>query len=561
MVYIGAGGYAGCAYCTHLGEHSNILQKMVYPGNRCFLKKDDDLRNDTSNYPSKSIDSSSPPKLKTTEYVNDANQKYVAAHTSTERKELAQQTGCKGPCVLEKLPFHDRLLNTPVDPMHLIKNIVSHCVNLVAGNADSAKVREEEKLRKRFPMSWMIGSQGKLRPAPFCLSKEDIQLANDRANRILVPYGFDWRPRDIFSKSTGMKSHEWKQLSCHGILKFCLRGMLGKRQRSTLFKLFDAIKFICAEVVLVNSLDGLEDQVHKVLALMERDFPVSMQVMVFHLFHHLPMFIKRFGPVYSFWMYSYERFNSWLTRRILNRRYPEATVIETYRLSEWAHFMELSGQIVEGTLRSIDNSSSLPECNLTTHPVPLTEEVIECLRLYYCNDLPEYKELTEQYEEERNRARVAHQLNRFPAMCEWVPKYSQSLSSQQHEMCLGPVSNGMQLKRFVYKDKHGRTVVLRSAEYEPEHSYCRSSFVSSLADSHDCVGRIVSLFQHTFLSTTTTFAYMSWFDGPYLDTDSNLNFVLASEQTQSVTPVSSLSKPLVIAYDDEESNKLWILSL
>ncbi len=32
-------------------------------------------------------------------------------------------------------------------------------------------------------------------------------------------------------------------------------------------------------------------------------------------------------------MYPYERFNSWMCRRALNRRYPEATIMATYRVS------------------------------------------------------------------------------------------------------------------------------------------------------------------------------------------------------------------------------------
>ena len=127
-------------------------------------------------------------------------------------------------------------MNTPIDPMHLIKNIVSHCVNLLAGNEDSHKVREEEKSRQRFPTSWVEDiSQRKLPPAPFCLSNDDKALADERAKRVLVPTGFDWHAKEIFKSSTGMKSHEWKQIATNGILKFCLRGMLGKTQRTTLF--------------------------------------------------------------------------------------------------------------------------------------------------------------------------------------------------------------------------------------------------------------------------------------------------------------------------------------
>ena len=68
---------------------------------------------------------------------------------------------------------------------------------------------------------------------------------------------------------------------------------------------------------------------HRALSLLERDFPVSLRASVFHLLHHLPYYIRGFGLTYSFWMYPFERFNSWVARCVLNRRFPESTVVET----------------------------------------------------------------------------------------------------------------------------------------------------------------------------------------------------------------------------------------
>jgi len=102
--------------------------------------------------------------------------------------------------------------------------------------------------------------------------------------------------------------------------------------------------------------------------------------------------------------------------------------------------------------------------------------------------------------------------------------------------------------------------MLTSVDSDREHTYRRCSYVSTHMGSVLMVGRIVTIFEHSFLSTTT-FAYVSWFDGPYRDTETNLVFVLASAQTQSVTPIMSLSKPLVVAYDDEELDKIWIPNL
>lgn len=52
-----------------------------------------------------------------------------------------------------------------------------------------------------------------------------------------------------------------------------------------------------------------------------------------HLMHHLVEGIKAHGPLYGTWMFPYERFNSWLHRRVMNRSLPEATLIETYRVN------------------------------------------------------------------------------------------------------------------------------------------------------------------------------------------------------------------------------------
>ena len=127
---------------------------------------------------------------------------------------------------------------------------------------------------------------------------------------------FDWRPQDLFS-SRGMKSHEWKEVMCSGIIKFCIRGLLGTKQRSTLFKFCDVMSRLCCQQITEN-IDDLELETHQVLALMERDYPVSLHVIVFHLLHHLPFYLRQFGPVYGYWMYPFERFNSWISRRVLN---------------------------------------------------------------------------------------------------------------------------------------------------------------------------------------------------------------------------------------------------
>ena len=49
-----------------------------------------------------------------------------------------------------------------------------------------------------------------------------------------------------------------------------------------------------------------------------------------HLLHHVVTGIRNFGPLYSTWMYGFERLNGWCSDRAINRRHPESTIIETY---------------------------------------------------------------------------------------------------------------------------------------------------------------------------------------------------------------------------------------
>lgn len=75
------------------------------------------------------------------------------------------------------------------------------------------------------------------------------------------------------------------QLVAKNILKFCLHGMLKDRQRLTLFQFLDALRKIPSEKIKEEDMQHLEMEVNEALALMERDFPVDIQVcqILFHL--------------------------------------------------------------------------------------------------------------------------------------------------------------------------------------------------------------------------------------------------------------------------------------
>ena len=558
-LFAGAGAYSGCCYCTSVGEYCPPLSKIVYLDHRRFLPSHDSLRKQKKSFPSRELPPP-PPDMKTMKYVDEANARYESATTKHRRTTLSQSTGCKGSYALRKLPHHDRHLNTPVEPMHLIKDIVEHLVRFLSGTEDSIKVRKEEQRRKRFRMSWIEEGHHALPPAPFRLSVSEQQIANRRAQSIRVSHGFDWKPQALFVSKIGMKSHTWKQLVSTGILKYCLRGLLGTKQRCTVFKLCDVLARLCVEVVRQSDLDTLEDDVHRALCYLERDFPTSVHVVVFHLLHHLPFYLRRFGPIYGYWMFPFERFNSWIIRRVHNRRYPESTVVQTYRLYEWAHFLQSSGHLPDNSLLCPEGMGDLEKTTIC-HDAQLDSTQFSELQVYYRGALEHYDALCVRYEKDKKRAKRRHQLRKFPSMSSWMPQTGPPLTNDETVMCQGMQNSVTFLNNYSYKDVHGR--IVRVCTSDSDTKITSSSHIAMhLPDRSLVFGQVQAIFRHTFIGKTSTLVFVHWFSGPQTDSESGLFFVKVDCDLSipPVVPVCDISKPLVTAVDCDTPNKLWILN-
>ena len=421
---------------------------------------------------------------------------------------------------------------TPVEPMHVLKNVSEHLVSLMIGRSDSPKLRMEEKLRNRFRSSW-IGDNHAARlplpPAPFRLTKQEIKLANERCINIKVPSWVDWKHRRLFRNAMYLKSVEWKHVLISGILKFCIRGCLGKKQRSTVFELCNVLSDLCSRSINVVEVDGLEYRLNRVLALLERDYPVSLHVIMFHLLHHLPMFIRQYGPVCNFWMFPMERYNSWISRRVTNRRYPESTVMETYRLFDLASFLQLSNQLPPDSscdIETDDISDEDPGSNEQCTDF-LTESQLGSLDHYYQTNVLEYHTLMIRYRQEKAVAEREGCVD-FPDVTMWAPIFGQTLTVSEKSLCKGPSKQMNKCKTITIKHRSGRSVKFSSEASDNPNSSFSSSYVcirTETATADVLFGRITFLFEHTFSNTTSSFAYVHWFEGYSVDADSGLRVV------------------------------------
>lgn len=320
----GSGGLSACHWCHVRGEFCKHLNKVIYSSkNRC-LSKDNPLE-----YPMET----EKPQLRNQGLENASRQAYENARKKVNKSILASATGCKGNYALKKLPGHNRLDETQPDACHTVKDVLQNIMKLLTNKGiDISKISKAEQACGRsiidhHPKDRVLRVPDKLykgnttdsseKLLTFLLTDHEKRTADEQACNIRPPHGFGLKPSPFITKTFALKSHDWKQLGCHGILKFCLRDCLSKHCRETLFFFLDVVAELCNEHQCPDDLNDLEIKLDKALALLERDFPLTLQNITTHIMHHVIQGIRNLGPVYGTWMFVYERFNSWICKRFL----------------------------------------------------------------------------------------------------------------------------------------------------------------------------------------------------------------------------------------------------
>ena len=151
------------------------------------------------------------------------------------------------------------------------------------------------------------------------------------------------------------------------------------------------------------------------------------------------MYVRLYGPLHGFWMYPLERFNSWISHRALNKRYPESTVIEAYRLFKAISFLQLSKQLPINAIPNIELNCEPDEVcekdNLeATVTVSLTKEQLGSLDRYYQDIMLKYGVLIKRYNKEKAKD------NNIFTMHEWTPSSGPMLTSMEKAILSGPLS-------------------------------------------------------------------------------------------------------------------------
>ncbi len=125
---------------------------------------------------------------------------------------VARSTGCKGSYSLMKLPHHNRMQQCVPDAMHTVKDVIERLFHLIIGKDSNSKVQQAEKNAKRMHLVCEDDASARKKIPCYQLSPDDIKIANRRINSVILP-SQDFTPSNTFSRTFGLKSHDWKEVS------------------------------------------------------------------------------------------------------------------------------------------------------------------------------------------------------------------------------------------------------------------------------------------------------------------------------------------------------------
>ena len=147
------------------------------------------------------------------------------------------------------------------------------------------------------------------------------------------------------------------------------------------------------------------------------------------------------------------------------------------------------------------------------------------------------------YLDEKKQAHRMRKLKELPGLPEWSPREGPSLTPEM-VMRTGPTPEALKLPYGSFNDKHERIIQMTSKEVDERSSGRVSSFVYlCMSEEHKETrfGRILFIFRHTFVHSTSLLAYVHWFDGHHIDKESSLIYV-NQESRSKFCPVVSVSQ-------------------
>jgi len=330
----GTGGIKACPWCGIAGKYCDHLSK-TYTDNRRYLPNMHPLRR-SNLFPGESTEVRKEPEAISYKDERQIRQAFDLLPNNNQRKNYSRAQGVKGTYTFMRLPYHRLHEHYQPDGMHTIPDILYHVFDWLNGKAKPGRIeRAEKNLRSSVDDMFC-----------YSLSKEQKQIVNNRCKGLLFPKSCSGNVGNIMDnpKETLKNTHGWEEYTSFNVWSYLLHDCLCEIQRRTLLHFFRSLLKLHSKKFEKSNVEQIVLSIDESLALLERDCPSSISNITTHILHHVARKISDYGPIYSTWMYPFERMNSYITRRANNRSRVERCIMETIQICDWILYAGMTGR-------------------------------------------------------------------------------------------------------------------------------------------------------------------------------------------------------------------------
>ena len=232
------------------------------------------------------------------------------AKTPTDLKKMEKQYGLRY-SELFRLAYFDPIRMHVIDPMH----------NLLLGTA------------KRMFNTWV--------KLEIISKKKHFQKITTLQNLIKVPSGHGRIAKNIPKAYKSMKADEWKNFVFIYSM-FCLKDILPKEKFEHWLLFVKACKLLCTRAIKLEDAEEARELLQQFCQGVEEIYGKKYCTANMHLHMHLAECIQDFGPVYSFWCFSFERYNGILGSYHTNNKNVGLIIMRKFCKESKIHAMDHS---------------------------------------------------------------------------------------------------------------------------------------------------------------------------------------------------------------------------
>ena len=260
------------------------------------------------------------------QHKKDAND-YLGAKTGSQQAELLSKNGVRYSLLLE-LPYLDIVRFHTIDPMH----------NILLGTS------------KHVMKTWIKNE---------ILTSQQLQIIEGRVSKIQSPYDVGRLPLKISSTFAGFTADQWLNWTLV-YSAVALKGLLPQAHYNCWLLYIRACTILCCKLIKKSDVYAADQYLHQFCRNFAALCGAEACTPNMHLHLHLKGSILDYGPVYAFWLYSFERFNGVLGNYSTNNKNIEVQLMRKFINQQKAkdiHFPEEYQYLYETLFKTLNHGS------------------------------------------------------------------------------------------------------------------------------------------------------------------------------------------------------------